>query len=52
VCGCLPPISDGIISLFSPLPGAATTDRQTNSNLLDGWCRELKKELKTDGVSG
>lgn len=33
-----------VISLFSPLPAAATRDRLTNTNYLDGQSREREKK--------
>lgn len=35
-----------VISLFSPLPAAATRDRLTNTNHLDGRSREKKRGVK------
>lgn len=38
-----------VISLFSPLPAAATRDRLTNTNRLDG---RAERRRKRDGVNG
>lgn len=40
--------TEKVISLFSPLPAAATRDRLTNTNYLDGQSREGEKKGEED----
>lgn len=46
---CTPPAAVKVISLFSPLPAAATRDRLRNTNHIDGRSRETEKANKKKG---